>query len=97
MFYGSVEDFMDAFDFKEALDRVVIDVSRGALSAYILVCTALDMRSQIRRDGAEVEVVDETRRQETIVDQAWAIMDKAGVRLDKRLAHWEDYYRHRKS
>ena len=29
LFYGSVEDFMNAFDFREALDRVVIDVSRA--------------------------------------------------------------------
>ncbi|MFN4130411.1 MAG: SulP family inorganic anion transporter, partial [Paracoccaceae bacterium] len=27
LFYGSVEDFMNAFDFKEALDKVTIDVS----------------------------------------------------------------------
>jgi SulP family sulfate permease len=29
LFFASVEDFMDAFDFREALERVVIDVSRA--------------------------------------------------------------------
>jgi SulP family sulfate permease len=29
LFYASVEDFMDAFDFREAPERVVIDVSEA--------------------------------------------------------------------
>src|SRR6056297_735369 len=57
LFYGSVEDFMDAFDFREAAERVVIDVSRAHIWDISSV-QALDMAIlKFRRDGAEVEVV----------------------------------------
>ena len=57
LFYGSVEDFMNAFDFKEAPERVVIDVSRAHIWDISSV-QALDMAIlKFRRDGAEVEVV----------------------------------------
>jgi SulP family sulfate permease len=36
LFYGSVEDFMDAFDFREAPERVVIDVSEVAYLGHQL-------------------------------------------------------------
>ena len=62
LFYGSVEDFMDAFDFKEALERVMIDVSRAHIWDISSV-QALDMAVlKFRRDGAEVEVVGHERR-----------------------------------
>ena len=51
LFYGSVEDFMDAFDFKEAPERVVIDVSRAHIWDISSV-QALDMAIlKFRRDG----------------------------------------------
>jgi SulP family sulfate permease len=57
LFYGSVEDFMDAFDFREAPERVVIDVSEAHIWDISSV-QALDMAIlKFRRDGAEVEVV----------------------------------------
>lgn len=57
LFYGSVEDFMNAFDFREALDRVVIDVSHAHIWDISSV-QALDMAVlKFRRDGAQVELV----------------------------------------
>ena len=57
LFYGSVEDFMNAFDFKEALDKVIIDVSRAHIWDISSV-QALDLVIlKFRRDGAEVEVI----------------------------------------
>jgi sulfate permease, SulP family len=85
LFYGSVEDFMNAFDFKETLDKVVLDVSRAHIWDISSV-QALDMAVlKFRRDGAEVEIVGMNEASETIVDQL-AIHDKPGA-LDKLTAH----------
>jgi len=85
LFYGSVEDFMNAFDFREALDRVVIDVSRAHIWDISSV-QALDMAVlKFRRDGAEVEIVGMNEASETIVDRL-AIHDKPGA-MDKLMAH----------
>jgi sulfate permease, SulP family len=85
LFYGSVEDFMDAFDFKEALERVVIDVSRAHIWDISSV-QALDMAVlKFRRDGAEVEIVGMNTASETLVDRL-AVHDKPGA-LDKQTAH----------
>jgi SulP family sulfate permease len=85
LFYGSVEDFMNAFDFREALDRVVIDVSRAHIWDISSV-QALDMAVlKFRRDGAEVEIVGMNEATETIVDQL-AVHDKPGA-MDKLMAH----------
>ncbi|OJH45108.1 SulP family inorganic anion transporter [Paracoccus sp. SM22M-07] len=85
MFYGSVEDFMAAFDFSEALDRVIIDVS-GAHIWDISSVQALDMAIlKFRRDGAEVQLIGMNEASETIVDKL-AEHDKPGA-MDKLMAH----------
>ena len=85
LFYGSVEDFMDAFDFREALDKVMIDVSRAHIWDISSV-QALDMAIlKFRRDGAEVEVIGMNEATETIVDKL-AIHDKPGA-MDKLISH----------
>lgn len=85
LFYGSVEDFMNAFDFKEALDRVVIDVTRAHIWDISSV-QALDLAVlKFRRDGAEVEIVGMNAASETIVDKL-ATHDKPGA-MDKLQAH----------
>lgn len=85
MFYGSVEDFMAAFDFGEALERVVIDVSAAHIWDISSV-QALDMAVlKFRRDGAEVEIVGMNEASETIVDRL-AVHDKPGAG-DALLAH----------
>jgi len=85
MFYGSVEDFMKAFDFKEAPERVIIDVT-GAHIWDISSVQALDMAVlKFRRDGAEVEIVGMNEASETLVDRL-AIHDKPGA-VDTLMAH----------
>ncbi|MDG1279983.1 MAG: SulP family inorganic anion transporter [Pseudorhodobacter sp.] len=85
LFFASVEDFMKAFDFREVLDKVVIDVS-GAHIWDISSVAALDMAVvKFRRDGAEVEIIGMNAASETIVDKL-AIHDKPGA-VDKLLAH----------
>jgi SulP family sulfate permease len=85
LFYASVEDFMAAFDFREALEKVVIDVSSAHIWDISSV-QALDMAVlKFRRDGAEVEIVGMNEATETIVDQL-AVHDKPGA-MDKLMAH----------
>ncbi|MBN8244376.1 SulP family inorganic anion transporter [Nitratireductor aquimarinus] len=85
LFFASVEDFNAAFDFKEALDKVVIDVSRAHIWDISSV-GALDMIVlKFRRDGAEVELVGMNRASETIVDKL-GIHDKPGA-LEKLMGH----------
>ena len=85
LFYGSVEDFMAAFDFGEAPERVVIDVSAAHIWDISSV-QALDMAVlKFRRDGAEVEIVGMNKASETIVDRL-AVHDKPGAG-DALLAH----------
>ncbi len=85
LFYGSAEDFTNAFDFREAPDRVVIDVS-GAHIWDISSVQALDMAIlKFRREGAEVEVIGMNKASETIVDKL-AIHDKPGA-VDKLMSH----------
>jgi SulP family sulfate permease len=85
MFYGSVEDFMNGFDFKEAPEKVIIDVSAAHIWDISSV-QALDMAVlKFRRDGAEVEIRGMNRASETIVDKL-AIHDKPGA-MDALLSH----------
>ena len=85
LFYGSVEDFMNAFDFKEALAKVVIDVSLAHIWDISSV-QALDMAVlKFRRDGAEVEIVGMNAASETIVDKL-AMHDKPGA-MDQLISH----------
>ncbi|MDQ7261386.1 SulP family inorganic anion transporter [Paracoccus sp. PS-1] len=85
LFYGSVEDFMEAFDFNEAVEKVIIDVSRAHIWDISSV-QALDMAVlKFRRDGAEVEIFGMNEASETIVDRL-AIHDKPGA-TDRLMAH----------
>ncbi|WP_127104186.1 SulP family inorganic anion transporter [Pararhodobacter zhoushanensis] len=85
LFYGSVEDLMNAFDFKEALDRVTIDVSLAHIWDISSV-QALDMAVlKFRRDGAEVEIVGMNAASETLMDKL-SLQDKPGA-MDALGAH----------
>ncbi|TYB83699.1 SulP family inorganic anion transporter [Oceaniovalibus sp. ACAM 378] len=85
LFYGSTEDFADAFDFREAPDRVIIDVSRAHIWDISSV-QALDMAIlKFRREGADVQVVGMNEASETLVDKL-AIHDKPGA-MDKLMDH----------
>ena len=85
LFFASAEDFMAAFDFRETLEKVTIDVSRAHIWDISSVA-ALDMAVlKFRRDGAEVEIVGMNTASETIVDRL-AIHDRPDA-LDKLMAH----------
>ncbi len=78
LFFASSEDFMKAFDFREAPERVTIDVSRAHIWDISSVA-ALDMAVlKFRREGAEVDIVGLNKASATIVDRL-AEHDKPGA------------------
>jgi SulP family sulfate permease len=85
VFFASAEDFMAAFDFREALERVTIDVSRAHIWDISSVA-ALDMIVlKFRREGAEVELIGLNKASETIVDRL-AIHDRPDA-LERFMGH----------
>lgn len=85
LFFASSEDFMKAFDFKEALQKVTINLSHAHIWDVSSVA-ALDMAVlKFRREGAEVELIGLNEASETIVDRL-AIHDKPGA-MDKLFGH----------
>ncbi|MBP0438711.1 SulP family inorganic anion transporter [Tianweitania sediminis] len=85
LFFASVEDFNKAFDFKEVLEKVTIDVTRAHIWDISSVA-ALDMIVlKFRREGAEVEILGMNQASETIVDRL-AIHDKPGA-MERLMGH----------
>ncbi|WP_417582292.1 SulP family inorganic anion transporter [Pelagibacterium sp.] len=85
LFFASADDFMAAFNFKEVLETVTIDVSQAHIWDISSVA-ALDMAVlKFRREGATVEIIGLNAASETIVDQL-AEHDKPGS-TDKLMAH----------
>lgn len=85
VFFASVDDFNKAFDFKEALDKVTIDVSHAHIWDISSVA-ALDMIVlKFRREGADVEIIGMNEASETIVDKL-AIHDKPGA-MERLMGH----------
>jgi SulP family sulfate permease len=85
VFFASAEEFNKAFDFKEALDKVTIDVSHAHIWDISSVA-ALDMiMLKFRREGADVEIIGMNEASETIVDKL-AVHDKPGA-LERLMGH----------
>ncbi|PLT98027.1 sodium-independent anion transporter [Sinorhizobium medicae] len=85
VFFASVDDFNKAFDFKESLDKVTIDVSHAHIWDISSVA-ALDMIVlKFRREGADVEIIGMNEASETIVDKL-AIHDKPGA-MERLMGH----------
>ena len=85
LFFASAEQFTAAFDFKEALDKVIIDVSNAHIWDISSVA-ALDMVVlKFRREGAETEIIGLNAASETILGKL-ATHDEPGA-LDRLLGH----------
>ena len=78
VFFASSETFVGAFDFKEVVETVRIDVS-GAHFWDITAVSALDkVLLKFKREGTEVEVIGLNEASATLVDR-FAIHDKPGT------------------
>ena len=75
IFFNSADKFIDAFDFKEAVEKVVIDLHRAHFWDITAV-TALDKAViKFRREGAEVVLIGQNEATSTIIDR-FGIHDK---------------------
>jgi len=75
VFFSSSEKFIAAFDFREVVDKVVIDVSRAHFWDITAVGALDKVVIKFRREGAEVEVIGMNEASATIVDR-FGVHDK---------------------
>jgi len=78
IFFASADNFLAAFDFREVLERVTIDVSRAHIWDISSVAALDTIVLKFRRDGAEVEIIGLNKASETIVDRL-AVHHKPGA------------------
>ncbi|NCO99991.1 MAG: SulP family inorganic anion transporter [Sphingomonadales bacterium] len=78
VFFASSDSFVSAFDYKEVLDRVVIDVSQAHFWDISAVGTLDKAILKFRREGTEVEVLGLNDASAAIVTR-YAIHDKPGA------------------
>ncbi|MDF1629539.1 MAG: SulP family inorganic anion transporter [Alcanivoracaceae bacterium] len=75
VFFSSAEAFVGAFDFKEALSKVVIDLHRAHFWDITAISALDKVVVKFRRDGTEVVIVGLNEASATLVDR-FAVHDK---------------------
>lgn len=85
LFFASAEEFSRAFDFKEALDEVTIDVSAAHIWDISSVAAVDMVVLKFRREGTDVNLVGMNEASETIVDKL-GVHDKPGA-MEEMLGH----------
>jgi len=75
VFFTSAEKFIASFDFKEALQQVVIDVSRAHFWDITAIGALDKVVLKFRREGTAVEIIGLNQASETMVDR-FAVHDK---------------------
>ncbi len=78
VFFASSDSFVEAFDFREVIDRVVIDVSQAHFWDISAVGTLDKAIMKFRREGSEVEVIGLNEASASMIDR-FAIHDKPGA------------------
>lgn len=69
VFFSSADKFIDAFDFKEVLSKVVLDVSQAHFWDVSAVAAVDKVILKFRRDGTPVEVIGMNKASQTMVDR----------------------------
>ncbi|MBK1734567.1 sodium-independent anion transporter [Halorhodospira abdelmalekii] len=85
VFFASTEKFMQAFNFREDLDKVTIDLSRAHFWDISSVAALDRVVINFRREGVEVEIIGMNEATATIVDRH-AAHDKADA-ADRLMGH----------
>jgi len=78
VFFASAERFVNAFDYKEVIEKVRIDVSRAHFWDITAVSALDKVVLKFRREGTEVEVIGLNAASATMVDK-FAVHDKDGA------------------
>ena len=79
VFFASAEQFIAAFDFKEAVSTVVIDLTHAHFWDITAVNSLDKVVIKFRREGATVSVVGMNEATETVVDKFGVHNDPAEV------------------
>jgi sulfate permease, SulP family len=69
VFFTSAEQFIDAFDFKEAVENVTIDLSRAHFWDITAVSSLDKVVLKFRREGTKVELIGLNEASATLVDK----------------------------
>jgi len=85
VFFASAEDFVSAFDFKEAVAQVRIDLSHAHFWDLTSVGALDKVVLRFKREGTEVSIIGLNEASATIVDRL-AVHDKPAV-LNRLLEH----------
>ncbi|PKO25191.1 MAG: sodium-independent anion transporter [Betaproteobacteria bacterium HGW-Betaproteobacteria-8] len=85
VFFSSSEKFTASFDFKEAVDKVVIDLTHAHFWDITSVSALDKVVIKFRREGTEVELIGLNEASATIVDR-FAVHDKPAA-VDGLMGH----------
>lgn len=85
VFFSSAEKFVAAFDFKEDVDRVIIDLHQAHFWDITSVSALDKVVIKFRREGTQVEVIGLNEASATIVDR-FALHDKPEA-VDQLMGH----------
>ena len=85
VFFSSSDKFVGAFDFKEAVDKVVIDLCRAHFWDITAVAALDKVVIKFRREGTEVEIIGMNEASATIVDR-FGVHDKPDA-VEKLMGH----------
>ena len=75
VFFNSSDKFIGFFDFKEAVDKIVIDVHRAHFWDITGVAALDKVVIKLRREGADVSIIGLNEASETLLDK-FAVHDK---------------------
>jgi SulP family sulfate permease len=78
VFFASADRFVAAFDYREVIDRVRIDVSRAHFWDITAISALDKVVIKFRREGTDVEVIGMNEASATLVDR-FAVHDKDGA------------------
>ncbi|MEH8016993.1 SulP family inorganic anion transporter [Rheinheimera muenzenbergensis] len=84
VFFSSSEQFVGAFDFKEAVEKVTIDVSKAHFWDITAISSLDKVVLKLRREGTEVELLGLNEASATLVDK-FAIHNRPDV--EKLMGH----------
>jgi SulP family sulfate permease len=85
VFFASADQFNAAFDFKEVVEHVIIDVSRAHFWDITAVSALDKVVLKFRREGTQVDILGLNEASATMVDR-FGIHDKPGA-ADGMIGH----------
>jgi SulP family sulfate permease len=86
VFFASADRFAGAFDHREVIDHVRIDVSRAHFWDITAISALDKVVMKFRREGTTTEVIGLNEASATMIDR-FAVHDKPGSERDLLLEH----------